>query len=74
MYIICMYIIYYIHITSVHTLGEGVTEDEMVGWHHRLSGHEFEQITSLPGETVKDREAGRAAVHEVTESQIRLRD
>ena len=20
-----------------------VTEDEMVGWHHRLSGHEFEQ-------------------------------
>ena len=23
---------------------KGVTEDEMVGWHHRLSGHEFEQI------------------------------
>ena len=21
-----------------------VTEDEMVGWHHRLSGHEFEQV------------------------------
>ena len=21
----------------------GVTEDEMVGWHRRLSGHEFEQ-------------------------------
>ena len=21
---------------------EGATEDEMVGWHHRLSGHEFE--------------------------------
>ena len=20
------------------------TEDEMVGWHHRLSGHEFEEI------------------------------
>ena len=20
----------------------GVTEDEMVGWHHRVSGHEFE--------------------------------
>ena len=20
----------------------GVTEDEMVGWHHRLDGHEFE--------------------------------
>ena len=22
--------------------GEGVTGDEMVGWHHRLNGHEFE--------------------------------
>ena len=21
---------------------KGVTEDEMVGWHHRLSGYEFE--------------------------------
>ena len=22
---------------------EEMTEDEMVGWHHRLNGHEFEQ-------------------------------
>ena len=22
---------------------EGMTEDKMVGWHHRLNGHEFEQ-------------------------------
>ena len=22
---------------------KGVTEDEMVGWHHRLNGHEFGQ-------------------------------
>ena len=22
---------------------EGVTEDEMVRWHHQLKGHEFEQ-------------------------------
>ena len=22
---------------------KGMTEDEMVGWHHRLNGHEFEQ-------------------------------
>ena len=22
---------------------KGVTEDEMVGWHHRLNGHEFQQ-------------------------------
>ena len=21
----------------------GTTEDEMVGWHHQLNGHEFEQ-------------------------------
>ena len=24
--------------------GKGVTEDEMVGWHHWLNGHEFEQV------------------------------
>ena len=23
--------------------GEGLTEDEMVEWHHQLNGHEFEQ-------------------------------
>ena len=28
--------------------GEGTTEDEMVGWHHRLNGHEFEQT---PGDS-----------------------
>ena len=28
--------------------GKGETEDEMVGWHHRLSGHEFGQI---PGDS-----------------------
>ena len=22
-----------------------MTEDEMVGWHHRLNGHEFEQAS-----------------------------
>ena len=22
---------------------EGMTEDEMVGWHHQFNGHEFEQ-------------------------------
>ena len=27
---------------------KGMTEDEMVGWHHRLNGHEFEQT---PGDT-----------------------
>ena len=29
------------------------TEDEMVGWHHRLNGHEFEQIQEM----VEDKEA-----------------
>ena len=24
-----------------------VTEDEMVGWHHQLSGHEFEQVPGV---------------------------
>ena len=23
----------------------GTTEDEMVGWYHRLNGHEFEQVS-----------------------------
>ena len=34
----------------------------MVGWHHRLNGHEFEQTLEL----VLDREAWRAAVHGLT--------
>ena len=24
-----------------------MTEDEMVGWHHQLNGHEFEQLQAL---------------------------
>ena len=27
---------------------KGATEDEMVAWHHRLNGHEFEQA---PGDS-----------------------
>ena len=27
--------------------GEGMTEDEMVGWHHQLNGHEFEQALGV---------------------------
>ena len=26
---------------------KGTTEDEMVGWHHRLDGHEFEQASGV---------------------------
>ena len=39
-----------------------MTEDDMIGWHHRLNIHEFEQ----------DREAWRAAVHGVSKSQTKL--
>ena len=42
---------------------KGTTEDEMVGWHQWLNGHEFEQTP----ETMKDREAWGAAVHGVSE-------
>ena len=27
-----------------------MTEDEMVGWHHRLNGHEFEQALGAGGQ------------------------
>ena len=40
---------------------KGMSEDEMVGWHHQLNGHEFEQFPEI----MKDREAWSAAVHEV---------
>ena len=45
-----------------------MTEDEMAGWHHRLNGHESEQLR----ETVRDRGDCRATVHRVAKSQIRL--
>ena len=44
-----------------------MTEDEMVGWHHRLDGHEFEEA---PG--VGDGQC--AAVHGVTKSRTQLSD
>ena len=47
-----------------------MTEDEMVGWHHRLDGHEFEQA---PGDG-EGQGRPHAAVHEVTKSQTQLSD
>ena len=47
-----------------------MTEDEMVGWHHQLSGHEFEQA---PGDG-EGPEAWYAAVHGITKSRTRLSD
>ena len=49
---------------------KGSTEDEMVGWHHWLDGHKFEQALEL----LMDREAWCAAVHGVTKSQTWLSD
>ena len=47
-----------------------MAEDEMVGWHHRLNGHEFEQT---PGNG-EGHGTLHASVHGVTKSQIRLSD
>ena len=48
-----------------------MTEDEMVGWHHQLDGHEFEQAQV---ELVMDREPWGAVVHGVKKSPTRLSD
>ena len=45
-----------------------MTEDEMVGWHHQLDGHEFEQTLEL----VMDRKALHSAVHGFSKSQTQL--
>ena len=45
---------------------EGTTEDEMVGWHHLVNGHEWE--------LVMDKETCHVEVHGVTKSQAWLND
>ena len=48
---------------------KGVAEGEMARWHHRLSGHKFEQT---PGDS-EDRGAWCAAVHGVAQSPTPLK-
>ena len=45
-----------------------MTEDEMVGWYHKIDGHEFEQVPGV-GE---GQGAWHAAVHGVAKSWTRL--
>ena len=47
-----------------------MTEDEMVGWHHQLSGHEFEQN---PRDSEGQGSLG-AVVHGVAKSWTGLSD
>ena len=47
---------------------KGMTEDEMVGWHHRLMAMTLSKLWEM----VKDREAWRAATHGLTKSQTWL--
>ena len=44
---------------------KGITDNEMVGWHHQLNGHEFE---------MKGREACHATIHRVAKIWTRLSD
>ena len=49
---------------------KGTTEDETVGWHHRLDAHEFEQALGVGD----GREASHAVVHGVAKSWTRLKN
>ena len=49
---------------------KGITENEMIRWHHRLDGYGLNKLWEL----VMDREAWRAGVHGVAKSQTQLSD
>ena len=47
-----------------------MTDDEMVGWHHRLNGRNLSKFQEL----VMDKEACRAAAHRVAKNRTQLSD
>ena len=49
---------------------KGTTEDEMVGWHHQLNGHEFEQALGAGD----GQRSWWTAAHGVAKSQTQLSD
>ena len=49
---------------------KGMTEDEMVGWRHRLSGHGLGWLREL----AMDRQAWCAAIHGVVKNRTQLSD
>ena len=56
---------------------KGTTEDEMVGWHHRLNGHEFEQASGIgdgPGSLACFSSWGHNWVTELNDPAIPLLD
>ena len=61
-----------------------MTEDEMVGWHHRLHRHEFEQASGVGDSCIKKKSSSHlnrisdggawwAAVYGVTQSRTGLK-
>ena len=47
-----------------------MTEDEIIGWHHRLNGHESEQTPGL----TEGQGSWHAIIHGVAKSQTQFSD
>ena len=48
-----------------------MTEDEMVGWHHQLNGHEFEQT---PGDSERQGRLACCSPSGLKETELTLSD